>query len=136
MILTQIEDTNKWRDILLSLNVRVNIIKMPLATTWMDLGIVIIIEVRERKTNTIWHYFYVECQIWHKWTYLRNRNRVIDLKNTLTAAKYVGAGRGMSWKFGIIRCKLLYKEWINDKLPLYSTESYIQYPLINHSGNQ
>ena len=53
MILTQIEDTNKWRDVLLSLNVRVNIIKMPLATTWMDLGIVIIIEVRERKTNTI-----------------------------------------------------------------------------------
>ena len=36
--------------------------------------------------------------------------------------------------FGISRCKLLYVEWINNKVPLYSTENYIQYPVINHNG--
>ena len=29
---------------------------------------------------------------------------------------------GMDWELGISRCKLVYKEWINNKVPLYSTE--------------
>ena len=47
----------------------------------------------------------------------------------------MGAGcrRGMDWVFGTSRCKLLYTEWIN-KVLLYSTENYIQYPTINHNG--
>ena len=45
-----INSRHKWRDILLSLNVRVNIIKMSFAITWMDLDIVIINKIR--KTNT------------------------------------------------------------------------------------
>ena len=27
----------------------------------------------------------------------------------------------MDWKFGILRCKLLYREWINNKVLLYNT---------------
>ena len=34
------------------------------------------------------------------------------------------------------RCKLLYREWINNKVLLYSTGSYIQYPVINHNGKE
>ena len=30
--------------------------------------------------------------------------------------------------------KLLHIEWINNKIPLYSTRHYIQYPVINHNG--
>ena len=41
-------------------------------------------------------------------------------------------GEGMEWKVGVSRCKLLYIEWINNKVLLYSTEKYIQYPMINH----
>ena len=37
---------------------------------------------------------------------------------------------------GISRCKLLYREWKNDKVLLYSRENYIQYPLINHNGKE
>ena len=37
----------------------------------------------------------------------------------------------MDWEFGISRCKLLYIEWINNKGPLYSAESYIQYSEID-----
>ena len=51
----------------------------------------------------------------------------------------MAAGRGegrMDWEFGISRCKLLYTEWINDKVLLYSTGNYIQYPVINHKGQE
>ena len=37
-----------------------------------------------------------------------------------------GKGEGMEWEVGVSRCKLLYKEWINSKVLLYSTENYIQ----------
>ena len=34
------------------------------------------------------------------------------------------------------RCKLLYIEWINNKVLLYSTGYYVQYPVINHNGKE
>ena len=40
----------------------------------------------------------------------------------------------MDWEFGISRCKLSYTEWINNKVPVYSTRNYIQYPVISHNG--
>ena len=43
---------------------------------------------------------------------------------------------GMNWEFGISRWKLLYTEWINNKVLLYSTGNYIQYPVINHNGKE
>ena len=42
----------------------------------------------------------------------------------------------MDWEFGISKCKLLFIEWINNKVLLYSTPNYIQYPVINHSGKE
>ena len=47
-----------------------------------------------------------------------------------------GVGGGMEWEFGISRCKLLYIEWINNKVLLYSTGKYIQYHVINHNGKE
>ena len=35
------------------------------ATTWMQLEIIILTEVRKRKTNTTWYHLYVESKIWH-----------------------------------------------------------------------
>ena len=37
-------------------------------------------------------------------------------------------GGGMECKVGVSRCKLLYRELINSKVPLHSAENYIQYP--------
>ena len=34
----------------------------------------------------------------------------------------------------VSRYKLLHMEWINNKVLLYSTENYIQYPMINYNG--
>ena len=46
-----------------------------------------------------------------------------------------GGGEGKDGEFGISRCKLLYIGWIN-KVLLYSTENYIQYPVINHNRKE
>ena len=40
----------------------------------------------------------------------------------------------MNLEFGVSRCKLLYREWIN-KVLLYSTGNYIQYFII-YSGKE
>ena len=47
-----------------------------------------------------------------------------------------GDGGRMDWEFGISRCKLLYTEWINNKVLLYSTGNYIQYLIINHNRKE
>ena len=47
-----------------------------------------------------------------------------------------GGGGGMEWEVGFSRGKLLYIKWINNKVLLYSTGNYIQYPMINHNGKE
>ena len=42
----------------------------------------------------------------------------------------------MNWEFEINSCKLLYIEWKNNKVLLYSTGNYIQYLLINYNGKE
>ena len=107
---------------------------MPFATTWMDLEIIILSEVTQ--TNIIWYHLYVESKIWHKWIYLWNRNRLTDIENRLVVAKGERVGGVMAWEIGVSRCKLLYIDWINNKVLLYSTENHIQYPMINHNGKE
>ena len=46
-----------------------------------------------------------------------------------------GGGRGgKDYELGISRCRLVYIEWINNKVLLYSTGNCIQYLVINHNG--
>ena len=47
-----------------------------------------------------------------------------------------GDGGGKNWEFGVSGCKLLYIGWINNKVLLYSTGNYIQYPIKNHNGKE
>ena len=47
-----------------------------------------------------------------------------------------GSQGGKDWEFGISRCKLLYIEWIHNRVLLYSTGNYIQYPVTNHNGKE
>ena len=42
----------------------------------------------------------------------------------------------MDLEFGTSRCKLLYIGLINNKVLLYSTGNYFEYPVINHSGKE
>ena len=50
---------------------------MPFAVTWMDLEIS---EISQIKTNIIWYHLSVKFKIWHKWAYLRNRNRFTGIE--------------------------------------------------------
>ena len=43
-------------------------------------------------------------------------------------------GKGIEWEVWVSRCKLLYLEWINNKVLLYSTENDIQYSMKNYNG--
>ena len=47
-------------------------------------------------------------------------NRLTDIENRLERG-----GGGKDWECGISRRKLLYREWINEKVLLYSTGNYI-----------
>ena len=62
--------------------------------------------------------------------------RITDIENRLVVAKGEGSEGGMEWEFGISRCELLYTGWINNKVLLYSTGNYSQYPVINHNGKE
>ena len=103
---------------------------MPFAATWMQLEIIILSEVSQKKTN----HLYVESKIWQKWAYLQNKQT--HKHREQTCGCQVGGGRGIDWEFGVDRCKLLHLEWINNKVLLYSTGNYIQYLVINHIGKE
>ena len=45
-------------------------------------------------------------------------------------------GEGVDLEFGVSRCRLLLTEWRINKVLLYSTGNYIQYPEINHDGKE
>ena len=51
-------------------------------------------------------------------------------------AKGEGGGGGLEREAGVSRCKLLYTEWISNKVLLYSAGNYIQYPVTNHNGKE
>ena len=105
---------------------------MPFAATWMQLEIIILNEVRRRRTNTIWYHLYVESKLWHKWTYLQKGNRCTDTENRLLVPRGKEGGSKIDWGFGVSRCKLLHSEWIDNKILLHSTWIYNQSPGLDH----
>ena len=47
---------------------------MPFAATWMELDILILSQVRKRKTITKWYHLYMEYNILHRWTFPHHRH--------------------------------------------------------------
>ena len=45
-------------------------------------------------------------------------------------------GGVIDWEFGVSGWKLLHIEWINNKVLLYGSGKYIQYPMINCNGKE
>ena len=48
---------------------------MPFAATWLDLEIIILSEVIQRKINICYTCMYNLKNKWYRWTYLQNRDR-------------------------------------------------------------
>ena len=85
---------------------------IPFAATWMDLEIVLLSEVSQRRRNTVWHPFYVESKM--------------ILINLLTKQKETHRLReqnyGCRWggtirEFGMDMCTLLYLKWNKQQGP-------------------
>ena len=51
-----------------------------------------------------------------------------------TSCQGGGVVEAMKWEFGVSRWKLLYIEWITNKVLLYSMGNYLWYPVINYHG--
>ena len=114
------------------------------AASWMDPETIVLSEVSQRKTNTIWYYLWVEFKICHKCTYLWNSDRLTDIQREQACGCWefeieielkLNWNWIENWEFSISRCKLLYIGWIK-KVLLYSIGNYIQYPGINHDGKE
>ena len=108
---------------------------MPLASPWTDLEIIGLSESERDKHHMVLT-FMGNLKYDTNEPILQNRNRLTDRENTLVVAKGEEGGGGMDWEFQIRRCKLLCLGWINNKVLLYSTGNYIQYPVINHNGKE
>ena len=70
---------------------------MPFAATWMDLEIIILSEVSQKEKDKYYMIsLIVESKMWHKWTYLWNRNRLTDNREQ-TCDCQGGGGVGKEW---------------------------------------
>ena len=83
----------------------------------------------------------MELTVSSEWQVLNHSSKTLAKKKTHwedTFATYISnkSGGEMDQKSEISRCKLLYIEWINNKVLLYSTGNYIQYPVINNNGKE
>ena len=56
----------------------------PFAVTWMDLEINILNKPKRQRSYDITYMCILK--IWHKWTYLQNRNKLTDIENRSVVA--------------------------------------------------
>ena len=109
---------------------------MPFAATQLHLEIIILSKSeRERQIpydiTYMWNLKYDRNELIYE-----TRNRLTGIENRHVVAKGERGLGEMEWEFGVSRCKLVYIEWINNKVLIYSTGNYIQYPVINHNGKE
>ena len=84
----------------------------------------------------MWYHLYVESKIWHSEPLYKTETDSQTQRTDLWLPRGEWDEGGKDWEFGISRCKLSYREWINNKVLLYNTGNYIQYPVINHNGKE
>lgn len=106
---------------------------MPFATIWMELETIILSEVSQTEKHK-YHMVSLTCGVSH----MTQMNLSVKWKQThrhreLTCGHQEGGEVG---EFEVSRSKLAHIEWIHTKVPLDSTENYIQYFEINHNGKE
>ena len=102
---------------------------MPFAAVWVDLEIIILSEVRQRKRNILWA---ESGKKWYKQSYLQNRNRLIDLKKEFMVTR----GEGVVRELGADMYTLQYLKWITNKNLLYNTRNSAQYYVTTKMGKE
>ena len=56
---------------------------MLFAATWMDLEGIMLSEIRQRKTNTVWYHWYIKSEKCNKLLNIIERSKLIDTENKL-----------------------------------------------------
>ena len=105
---------------------------MPFAITQMHPEIIILSEVRKRKTNTIQYHLYMESKNMIQMKLFTKQKRNTDK----TYDYQSGEGRVINQESEISRYILLYIKQINNEVLLYSTGNYIQYHIINDNEKE
>ena len=100
---------------------------MPFAMTCIQLKILILSEVSQKQKDKYHMISYIwNLIIWHKRTYLKKRNKLMDRHGEKTCGcQGAEGGSGKNWETGVGRCKLLHLEWIGNEILLYSTGNCI-----------
>ena len=84
---------------------------------WMDLEIVILSEVSQRRRNIVWHPLYVESKKkWYKWAY--KQKDIHRLRKCTYSFQREGGREGVDREFRMDTFMLLYLKWITKK-PCY-----------------
>ena len=105
---------------------------VPFVATQMQLKIIILNEVSQKDKYDM---ISLICAIWNMMQMnlsMRQRTKS-GTQNRLVVFRGKGVWRVSEKEFGIRRWRLLYKEWINNKVLPYSTGNYIQYSMISHN---
>ena len=106
---------------------------MPFAAMWMQLEIGILTKVSQKEKDKH-HMISLTCRIQN----MTHMNLFMKQKQTHRPQRtdlWLPRGRE-DWEFGISRYKLLHIGWINNRVLLYNTGNYIQYPIINQNGKE
>ena len=85
----------------------------------MDLENIILSEVSQRKTDTIWHHLSVGFKIRRRCTYLQSRSRLTHTEVRRVLAKREKGRGGVDGELGVCGCNLLYRGQINNMVLLY-----------------
>ena len=108
---------------------------MPFAATWLEPEI-IILSKSERERQIPYDITYMWNLKYDTYEPIYETETDSQIQRTdLWVPRGREVGKRQSGNSGLTDA-LLYVEWINNKVLLYSTENYIQYPEINHNGKR
>ena len=107
---------------------------MPFAAKWVDLEVITLSEVCQKEIDK-YHITYT-WNLKYDTNELSMKQKQTHKRTDLWLPRGRGGKEGMEWEFGVSRYKLVYIEWINNKVLWYSTGNYIQYPGTNHNGKE
>ena len=93
----------------------------------MDLKIVILSEVSQRKTNMVWYCLYTESKNKDTNELIYKTNRFTDLGNEFMVTGVWRVRERIAREFGMDMYTLLYLKWITIKDSLYSIGNSVQY---------
>ena len=92
---------------------------MPFAATWMDLEIVTLSEINQRRRNIIWYPLYADSKKNDTGEIIYKTETDSQTENELAVARGEKQGEGIVREFEINMYTLLYLKWITNKILLY-----------------